>query len=158
MAALTRQCILPTPWRPNVRYFRSSIESEWPRTSGSDWGKPRICPLHSSCSVNFDSLRANAGHPPTAHEWADPKVPIKGWSSPMPLSKARPGDVIAQAHGAWGHSGIVVAPGQTASVNSTTHPAGIVTVNSWGFRPRGQNGEGRNDPAPVVRRYIGDDQ
>jgi hypothetical protein len=50
---------------------------------------------------------------PTAHEWADPAVDIPGWSSRKPASEARPGDVIAQAHGNWGHAGIVVAPGLT---------------------------------------------
>ncbi len=95
---------------------------------------------------------------PTAHEWADPHVHIPGWSDPRPSSQAQPNDVIAQEHGDWGHSGIVVGPGQTVSVNSTTNPAGIVTENNWGFRPTGQNGEGPNDPAPVVRTYIGGDQ
>jgi RHS repeat-associated protein len=92
---------------------------------------------------------------PTAHEWADPSVNIPGWSAPLPISAAEPGNVIAQEHGDWGHSGIVVAPGQTASVNSTTNPEGIVTQNDWGFRPRGQNGDGPNDPPPVVRQYTG---
>jgi len=105
---------------------------------------------------------------PTAHEWADPNVAIPGWSKTMPLSAAEPNDVIAQQHGQWGHTGVVVMGDdgtlQTVSVNSTTNPAGIVTQNGWGFRPRGQigpgqegpNGEGPNDPAPVVRRYVGD--
>lgn len=95
---------------------------------------------------------------PTSHEWADPTVHIPGWTDPKPLSQAKPGDVIAQQHnqqGSWGHVGIVVAPGTTVSVNSTTKPAGLVTRNDWGFRPRGQNGEGPKDPAPVVRSYTG---
>ncbi len=98
---------------------------------------------------------------PTANELANPNVHIAGWSSPMAVSSAKPGDIIAQAHGAWGHAGVVVMWNgklQTVSVNSTTNPAGIVTRNDWGFRPRGGNGEGPNDPAPVVRRYIGGDQ
>lgn len=83
----------------------------------------------------------------------------------MPLSQARPGDVIAQEHGdKYGHVGIVIAPNQTISVNSKTHPAGIVTNTDWGFRPRlpygpdglGQNGEKPTDPDVVVRRYMGD--
>lgn len=86
---------------------------------------------------------------PTAHERADPNVHIAGWSSTKPASQAQAGDVIAQAHGSWGHAGVVVAPGQTVSVNSTTNPAGIVTQNNWGFRPTGGNGEGPHDPAPV---------
>jgi hypothetical protein len=79
----------------------------------------------------------------------------------MPVSEAKPGDVIAQAHGKWGHVGIVGQPGETVSVNSTTDPAGIVTMNNWGFRTgpvvngQGPNGEGPNDKPPVVRRYIG---
>jgi hypothetical protein len=82
-----------------------------------------------------------------------------GWSSPMPVCQAKPGDVIAQAHGpSYGHSGVVVGPGETVSVNSTTNPAGIVTRNNWGFRPRGANGEGPNDPAPVVRSYTGGEE
>ena len=91
---------------------------------------------------------------PDANEWANPKIAIPGWSSPLPLPAAQPGDVIAQAHGQWGHSGIVVSltPGrQTASVNTAAKPAGIITVNNWGFRPSG-NGEKPGDPAPVVRR------
>jgi RHS repeat-associated protein len=92
---------------------------------------------------------------PLSHEWADPNVHISGWSDPKPLAEAQPGDVIAQAHGNWGHVGIVVEPGLTVSVNSKTDPKGIVTRNPWGFRPRGQNGESSSDPAPVVRSYTG---
>ncbi len=95
---------------------------------------------------------------PTAHEWADPNVSIPGWSGTKSLAQSQAGDVIAQAHGTYGHAGIVVGPGLTVSVNSTTNPAGIVTRNNWGFRPRGQNGEGPHDPAPVVRSYIGGNQ
>ena len=98
---------------------------------------------------------------PTAHELADPNIHIPGWSSPMPVSSAKPGDIIAQAHGAFGHAGVVVLWNgklQTVSANSTTIPKGIVTRNDWGFRPRGGNGEGPNDPAPVVRRYVGGNQ
>jgi RHS repeat-associated protein len=94
---------------------------------------------------------------PTAHEWADPGVKISGWSSPLPLSRAQPGAVIAQEHGStWGHVGIVVGPGQTVSANTAVRPAGLVTLNNWGFRPAGQNGDGPHDPAPVVRLYNGD--
>jgi hypothetical protein len=101
---------------------------------------------------------------PTAHELADPRVHIAGWSSPMPVSSAKPGDIIAQQHneqGPYGHAGVVVTwkgKLQTVSVNSTTTPKGIVTRNDWGFRPRGGNGEGPHDPAPVVRRYVGGNQ
>ncbi len=98
---------------------------------------------------------------PTAHDWADPTVHIDGWSDPVPAALAVPGDVIAQAHGDFGHVGIVADPGQTVSVNSTTTPAGIVTENNWGFRTgpivngEGPNGESRTDKPPVVRKYIG---
>ena len=67
----------------------------------------------------------------------------------------QPGDVIAQAHLRFGHVGIVVAPTLTVSANTAVKSAGIVTQNNWGFRPYGQNGERRGDPAPVVRRYVG---
>jgi RHS repeat-associated protein len=96
---------------------------------------------------------------PTSHEWADPTVNIPGWSAPKPVSEAQRGDVIAQEHnekGDWGHVGIVIWPGSTVSVNSLTHPEGIVTENDWGFRPAGQNGEVPTDPPPVARSYIGD--
>jgi hypothetical protein len=89
---------------------------------------------------------------PDAHELADPNVHIPGLSDPKPLSEAQPGDVIAQAHGdTYGHSGIVVAPGETASVNTYGDYGGKITVNEWGFRPAGQNGESPTDPAPIVR-------
>ena len=87
---------------------------------------------------------------PNAHELADPSVKIPGLSDPKPLSQAQPGDVIAQEHGdTYGHTGIVVGPGQTASANF--NEGGTITVNDWGFRPAGQNGESSSDPAPVVR-------
>ena len=97
---------------------------------------------------------------PSAHEYADPAIKIPGLSGPRPLSEARPGDVIAQAHGDWGHAGIVVAPGQTASVNTAGDNGGKITVNDWGFRVgpvvnnEGPNGEGPMDRAPVVRHPI----
>ena len=102
---------------------------------------------------------------PTAHEWADPNVDIPGWSKPISLALAAPGDVIAQGHGDFGHVGIVsdVQFGLTVSVNSGTVPAGIVTNNDWGFRTgphdvraTGPNGEGRNDKPPVIRKYVGE--
>ena len=81
---------------------------------------------------------------------------IPGWSSPDSVANARPGDVIAVGHhdDNEGHVGIVVAPGQTASANALTHPAGIVTINNWGFRPGGQNEEHGGDSV-VVRHYVG---
>jgi RHS repeat-associated protein len=57
---------------------------------------------------------------PNAHELADPSVHIPGLSDTKPLSDAQPGDVITQQHGdVYGHTGIVVGPGQTASANAT---------------------------------------
>jgi hypothetical protein len=95
---------------------------------------------------------------PDAHEWADPNVHIPGWSSPKGLSEAKAGDVIAQGHGPkWGHSGIVIGPGQTISVDTTTagHLAGWVTKSNWGFRASPLNGEEPGDRSPVVRHYVG---
>jgi RHS repeat-associated protein len=81
---------------------------------------------------------------------------IAYWSKPYPVSEARRDDIIAQQHntgGPYGHAGVVYAPGVTISV-STKH-GGIVEMNAWGFKPRGQNGENPGDPAPVVRHYLG---
>jgi hypothetical protein len=66
--------------------------------------------------------------------------------------------VIAVGHNydAEGHVGIVVSPGWTASANARTTPAGIITVNNWGFRPAGANDEGGS--TVVVRHYLGGDQ
>jgi hypothetical protein len=94
---------------------------------------------------------------PSAHEWADPKIAIKGWSSPMPRAIAMPGDVIAQEHGpVYGHVGIVVGQGSTVSAYGEVQPQGLVLRNDWGFRTgAGANGESGVDPAPTVRRYVG---
>jgi hypothetical protein len=94
---------------------------------------------------------------PTAKEWAT--MSIAGWSAPDSVAHARPGDVIAMGHhdDNEGHVGIVVGPGLTASVNANTHPGGIVTVNTWGFRATGGNQEHPGDVV-VVRHYIGDGQ
>ena len=93
---------------------------------------------------------------PTAKEWAT--MSFAGWSAPDSVANARPGDVIAVGHNydAEGHVGIVVSPGWTASANANTSPAGIITVNNWGFRPAGQNQEGGT--SVVVRHYLGDSQ
>ena len=94
---------------------------------------------------------------PSAHEWADPKITIAGWSAPLPFAEAKPGDVIAQQHGpVCGHVGIVVGNGRTVSAYGEVRPQGLVLENDWGFRTAsGGNGESGTDPAPVVRRYIG---
>jgi hypothetical protein len=107
--------------------------------------------------VSYTGIRGILGmmRDPSANEWANPQVTIAGWSEPRSIGEAQPGDVIAQQHGEWGHVGIVVGGSLTASVNSTTQPAGIITINDWGFRPRGENGESENDPAPKIRRYLG---
>ena len=133
-------------------------------TSGKDVGHPQVFPPGSNkCNQFVGDTLAEAGKTrpeitdangktrmPTAHELADPNVHIPGLSDPKPLSEAKPGDVIAQEHGdTWGHSGIVVGPGQTVSANAIE--GGTVTQNDWGFRPAGQNGESSKDPAPVVR-------
>jgi len=94
---------------------------------------------------------------PSAHEWADPRIKIAGWSAPMPLAESQPGDVIAQQHGpVYGHVGVVASPGLTVSAYGEIKPQGLVLKNDWGFRTvPGANGESGTDPAPVVRRYIG---
>jgi RHS repeat-associated protein len=89
---------------------------------------------------------------PVAHELADPKIFIPHWSEPRPISEARRNDIIAQAHGKWGHAGIVTGPGRSISVN--TEHGGAVERGNWGFRPRPGNGEHPGDPAPVVRHYL----
>ena len=93
---------------------------------------------------------------PSAKEWAT--IPIPGYSEPLPLSEARPGDIIAMAHhdDADGHVGIYMGNGKVASVNFNTTPRGIVTINDWGFRGLGNNEEHLGDAGPVVRRWIGD--
>lgn len=95
---------------------------------------------------------------PSAHEWADPGVTIPGWSAPMPLDQAQPGDVIAQQHGPiYAHVGIVVGPRQTVSAYGEVSPQGLVLLNDWGFRTApGANGEATSDPAPVIRRSLAD--
>ena len=114
------------------------------------------------------------GKIPSAAAFADPNVKITGLSAPEPMANAKPGDVIAQDHGAnpksgneEGHVGIVVSlphdgqPGQTASANA--NEGGKVTINDWGFRSptaNPNNGErsGASSPAPVVRHPLGDQQ
>jgi len=135
-------------------------------SSGKDVGHPQD--FHSGqdkCNQFVGDTLAEAGKTrpeitdsngntrmPNAHELADPSVHIPGLSDTKPLSEAQPGDVIAQQHGdVYGHTGIVVGPGETASANATGSYGGQITVNSWGFRPAGQNGESGSDPAPVVR-------
>jgi len=80
--------------------------------------------------------------PPTAGEWADPKVSIKGW---LQVADAQPGDVAAEAHAyrdATGHVAIVVGPKETVSASAPL--GGVIVQNDWGFRD-GQE--------PTFRRY-----
>ena len=96
--------------------------------------------------------KADMGHRRDAlsNELADPKVRIPHWSSPRPLSEARRNDIIAQQHGKGGHTGVVVSPGRTITVDTTK--GGVVAPGNWGYRA--WNGEGKRDPPPVVRHYI----
>ena len=93
---------------------------------------------------------------PSAKEWATISIPE--YSDPLPLSEARPGDIIAMGHhdNEQGHVGIYMGNGVVASANANTVPPGIVTINDWGFRGLGKNGEHQGDAGPVVRRWIGD--
>lgn len=66
-------------------------------------------PGSNKCNKAVADWIVDSGHPrpfvrghfgliprdPSAHEWADPKIAIKGWSAPMPRADALPGDVIA---------------------------------------------------------------
>jgi hypothetical protein len=109
--------------------------------------------------VNHGRIVSNSdqGVRDDTHEWADPNVKIEGWSAPFPVSKAQPGDVIAQDHGGGnGHVGIVVGPQKTASADATKDPAGVITVGDFGFRPTVEANVGKpGGSMPVVRRYVG---
>lgn len=139
-------------------------------TSGKDVGHPQdFKPGQNKCNEYVGDTLAEAGRTrpevpdgkggmrmPTAHELADPNVHIPGLSDTRPLSEARPDDVIAQEHGDYGHAGIVVLDDKghlrTASANAVSPYDGQITVNDWGFRPAGQNGEtSPTNPPPVVR-------
>ncbi|MBB5055857.1 hypothetical protein HDF16_000526 [Granulicella aggregans] len=127
-------------------------------------------PGSNKCNKAVADWIVDSGHPrpfvrghfgliprdPSAHEWADPKINIKGWSAPMQRTEALPGDVIAQEHGPiYGHGGIVVGQGSTVSAYGDVQPQGLVLQDDWGFRTgAGANGESGVDPAPTVRRYI----
>lgn len=91
----------------------------------------------------------------SSHELADPKAQVSGATKPMPLERGMSGDLIAQQHnseGEYAHAGIIVGRDTVVSVSSRSDPAGIVGINNWGFRPRGENGEARNDRPPVIRK------
>ena len=129
-------------YRPGSNKCNQAV-ADWIQTSGRP--RPRV-PGH------FGIIPRD----PSAHEWADPRIPIPGWSAPFDRALARPGDVIAQQHGPiYAHVGIVVAPGRTISAYGDTTPQGIVLENDWGFRTApGANGESATDPPPVVRRSL----
>ena len=89
---------------------------------------------------------------PSAKEWATADIP--GYSSPMPVSSASKGDIVAVGHsgnGQW-HVGIYVGGSGVASAN--WYQGGAITINNWGFRPAGQNDEGGG--TVVVRKWLGD--
>jgi len=72
---------------------------------------------------------------PTAGEWADPDLMIRGWYA---VTDPQPGDVVAEAHqysDATGHCGIVTAVGRTVSAAALPPLPGTVIENDWGFRP-----------------------
>ena len=83
-------------------------------------------------------------NPPTAGEWGDRTVDIRGWTVVAGgASAALPGDVVAEKVNfvdASGHVGIVVDGRLTASADDTAQPAGKITLKDFGFRKD-------NDPA-----------
>jgi len=147
--------------------IRHEGDTSYEASKWNGWYRPGS----NKCNKAVADWIVDSGHPrpsvpghfgiiprdPSAHEWADPKITIAGWSAPMPLAEALPGDVIAQQHGSvYGHVGIVVGKGRTVSAYGEVSPQGLVLENDWGFRTvSGGNGESGTDPAPVVRRYIG---
>ena len=134
----------------------------------------RLSSLHrwkrtvNKCNEFVADILLEAGYPvpevpgeqiASARDYAMPTIQIVGLSAPMPVSMARPGDVIAQDHTqqgqAWGHVGIVVGPRLTASANAVDRFGGQITVNDWGFRQAPDNGEPfEGSPPPVVRRLL----
>ncbi len=147
--------------------LRHQGDTAYEAAKWNDWYRPGS----NKCNKAVADWIVDSGHPrpfvrghfgliprdPSAHEWADPKVTIKGWSVPLSREFALPGDVIAQEHGpVYGHVGIVVGQGNTVSAYGEVQPPGLVLKNDWGFRTAaGANGESGSDPAPTVRRYIG---
>lgn len=90
-------------------------------------------------------------YPPSAKDWADPKVVIKGWSAPFHKGW-RPGDVVAIPHeysDATGHVGIVVAGDKSVSAAALPPVPGTIVENDWGFRDPKEWG------TPWFRRYVG---
>jgi hypothetical protein len=81
-------------------------------------------------------------YPPTAGDWGNPNVKIRGWKVVKIPSK---GDVasipLPPGAGATGHVGVVFNVGSTVSAGTYR-----VVWNDWGFRP----GE-----APIFRRWVG---
>ena len=154
--------------RPLAEVAAGSVgETKYEAAKWNGWYRPGS----NKCNQAVADWIVASGHPrpkvpghfgwvprdPSAHEWADPRVEIGGWSRPMARELALPGDVIAQAHGpVYGHVGVVVAARRTVLAYGEMTPAGLVVENDWGFRTgRGENGEGPADAAPVVRRWVG---
>jgi RHS repeat-associated protein len=81
-------------------------------------------------------------YPPTAGDWGNPNVKIKGWRVVKTPIK---GDVasipLPPGSGATGHVGVVFNPGSTVSAGTNQ-----VTWSDWGFRP---------NQVPVFRRWVG---
>jgi len=151
-------------WSRNNPKYRAAIAAvAWSHKGDKKWLKTGKFTNKCNLAVSDWVYEATGSSPsykgraPLAHEWADPNVKIEGWSAPFPVSKAQPGDVIAQDHGGGnGHVGIVVGPQKTASADAKEHPAGIVFVNDWGFRSTAEENGGKpGGPMPVVRRYVG---
>lgn len=93
--------------------------------------------------------------PPSAKDWADPKVKIKGWSQPFHKGW-RPGDVVAIPHAysdATGHVGIVVEGNMSVSAAALEgmEVPGTILRTEFGFRDPAIDG------VPAFRRYVGGD-
>lgn len=91
--------------------------------------------------------------PPSAKDWADPAVEIKGWTKPF-RKGAKPGDVVAIPHeyaDATGHVGIVVEGNKSVSAASIEGMPvlGTILETDWGFR------DPKEDGVPMYRRYVG---
>ena len=48
-----------------------------------------------------------------------------------------------------------VTSGSSAAVAANAYQGGRITINNWGFRGPGQNGEHAGDAGPVVRKWVG---
>jgi hypothetical protein len=96
-------------------------------------------------------------YPALAKDWATPQTTLTCWDwLRQGPDSSLPGDVIAQKisySDVIGHAGFVVTtdPYQTASANSSVIPAGLITINDWGFRSDdAPSGQKENS---VIKRY-----